>query len=173
MHGKDLLINGIKELGLEISDIQIEQFCRYYEMLVEKNKVMNLTSITDFDEVVIKHYIDSLLVVKVIPINEYKTMIDIGTGAGFPGIPIKIMFPHLKVTLLDSLNKRLDFLNDVIKELELKNITTVHGRAEDFGKKEDYREKFELCVSRAVANLSTLCEGVLLVINHSLAQKKK
>lgn len=158
MHGKDLLINGIKELGLEISDIQIEQFCRYYEMLVEKNKVMNLTSITDFDEVVIKHYIDSLLVVKVIPINECKTMIDIGTGAGFPGIPIKIMFPHLKVTLLDSLNKRLDFLNDVIKELELKNITTVHGRAEDFGKKEEYREKFELCVSRAVANLSTLCE---------------
>lgn len=158
MHGKELLINGIKELGLEISDIQVEQFLKYYEMLVETNKKINLTAIVDLDEVIIKHFIDSLLVVKTIDINEFHTMIDVGTGAGFPGIPLKIMFPNLEVTLLDSLNKRLNFLNDVIEELGLNGICTIHGRAEDFGKNINYREKFDLCVSRAVANLSTLSE---------------
>lgn len=158
MHGKELLINGIKELGIEITNEQAEQFFKYYEMLVETNKVMNLTSIVDLDEVIIKHFIDSLLVVKTANINKFDSMIDVGTGAGFPGIPLKIMFPHLKVTLLDSLNKRLNFLNSVIGELELKDICTIHGRAEDIGKDMNYRETFDLCVSRAVANLSTLSE---------------
>lgn len=158
MQGKELLVNGIEELGLEITNQQTEQFFQYYEMLVETNKVMNLTSIVDLDEVIIKHFIDSLLVVKTTNMNEFTTLIDVGTGAGFPGIPLKIMFPHLNVTLLDSLNKRLNFLNQVIDKLELKNIYTIHGRAEDFGKDINYREKFDVCVSRAVANLSTLSE---------------
>lgn len=158
MHGKELLVHGIKQLGLEITNEQIEQFMKYYEMLVETNKVMNLTSIVEFDEVILKHFIDSLLVVKTIDMNKFYTMIDVGTGAGFPGIPLKIMFPHLKVTLLDSLNKRLNFLNNVIEELELTDICTIHGRAEDIGKEINYREKFDICVSRAVANLSTLSE---------------
>lgn len=158
MHGKELLINGIKELGIEITNRQVEQFLKYYEMLVEKNKVMNLTSIVDLDEVIVKHFIDSLLVVKTIDMNKFNTMIDVGTGAGFPGIPLKIMFPNLKVVLLDSLNKRLKFLDSVIDELQLTNISTIHGRAEDIGKDIEYREKFDVCVSRAVANLSTLSE---------------
>lgn len=158
MHGKELLIQGIKELGLDINDKQVEQFLKYYEMIIETNKVMNLTSIVELDEVIIKHFIDSLLSVKTIEINKFKTMIDVGTGAGFPGIPLKIMFPDLKVTLLDSLNKRLKFLDSVIKELGLDNINTIHGRAEDIGRNENYREKYDLCVSRAVANLTTLSE---------------
>ncbi|MCI9617400.1 MAG: 16S rRNA (guanine(527)-N(7))-methyltransferase RsmG [Eubacterium sp.] len=158
MHGKELLIKGIEELGIEVNEIQIQQFLKYYEMLVETNKVMNLTGIVDLDEVIVKHFLDSLLVVKVIDMTKYNSMIDVGTGAGFPGIPLKIMFPHLRVTLLDSLNKRLIFLNDVIKELQLENIETVHGRAEDIGKDNEYRERYDICVSRAVANLSTLAE---------------
>ena len=113
----------------------------------------------------VKHFIDSLLIVKSMDINECNSMIDVGTGAGFPGIPIKIMFPHIKVTLLDSLNKRLKFLNYVIEELRLKNINTVHGRAEDLGHKNDTREKYDLCVSRAVANLSTLSEYCIPFVN--------
>ena len=168
-HGKDLLIQGMKELDLEIalkiSEYQLEQFMQYYKMLIETNKVMNLTAITDLDEVMVKHFIDSLLIVKSMDINECNSMIDVGTGAGFPGIPIKIMFPHIKVTLLDSLNKRLKFLNYVIEELRLKNINTVHGRAEDLGHKNDTREKYDLCVSRAVANLSTLSEYCIPFVN--------
>lgn len=154
----DILINGLKELNIEISEIQKNQFLKYYEMIVETNKVMNLTAITEFDEVMVKHFIDSLLLVKDIDMMKCKSMIDVGTGAGFPGIPIKIMFPHIKVTLLDSLNKRLKFLDNVIDELELKDIITTHGRAEDLGHQKEYREQFDLCVSRAVANLSTLSE---------------
>lgn len=157
-HGKELLIEGLKELNLELSDKQQNQFMEYYDMLIETNKVMNLTSITDEDEVMVKHFIDSLLIVKSLDLNKIESIIDVGTGAGFPGIPIKIMFPHIKVTLLDSLNKRLKFLNEVIEKLELENIVTVHGRAEDLGHKLEHREKYDLCVSRAVANLSTLSE---------------
>jgi 16S rRNA (guanine527-N7)-methyltransferase len=119
---------------------------------------MNLTAITDIEQVIIKHFIDSLLVVQKIDLNNLKKMIDVGTGAGFPGIPIKIMFPDLNITLVDSLNKRLKFINEVIDELKLENIDTVHGRAEDIAKENEYREKYDLCVSRAVANLSTLSE---------------
>ena len=146
MNGKELLIDGIEKIGLEISEEQANQFMKYYEMLIETNKVMNLTAITELDEVIIKHFIDSLLVAKKINVNNFDSLIDVGTGAGFPGIPIKIMFPEIRVVLLDSLNKRLKFLNNVIDELGLKNITTVHGRAEDIAHMDEYREKFNLCV---------------------------
>ncbi len=151
----------LSELGIILTHQQKEQFEHYYEMLVERNKVMNLTGITDYDEVNLKHFTDSLTIVRVKGMEQISTLIDIGTGAGFPGIPIKIVFPHIKILLLDSLNKRLKFLEDVIGELTLKEIETLHGRAEDYAKKPEYREKFDLCVSRAVANLSTLSEYCL------------
>lgn len=154
-------INDLKEIGIELSDEQLEQFLTYYEMLIEKNKVMNLTAITDFDEVLEKHFEDSLSLIQAVDLEKSQAVIDLGTGAGFPGIPLKIAFPNLQITLADSLNKRILFLDDVIRELGLTGIDTVHGRAEDLAKNSDYREKFDLCVSRAVANLSTLSEYCL------------
>ncbi len=145
----------------ELSKRQKEQFDKFYNTLIEWNRVMNLTAITEYDEVVKKHFIDSLSVKNVINLKEVRSVIDVGTGAGFPGIPLKIAFPHLKVTLLDSLNKRVKFLNEVIFELDLKNIETVHGRAEDVARNEKYREQYDICVSRAVANLATLSEYCL------------
>ena len=150
--------NKLKELGIVLNDEQKRQFDSFYELLVEWNKVMNLTGITEYEEVNEKHFVDSLSITKAIDMNCVDNLIDIGTGAGFPGIPLKIAFPHLKVVLLDSLNKRIKFLNTVIEELELIDIETIHGRAEDFAKQGEYREQFDLCVSRAVANLSTLSE---------------
>ena len=154
----EFIRNHIEKLDINISEEQCCQFLKYYEMLVEKNKVMNLTGITEFEEVVEKHFVDSLSLVKSIKLNGDESLIDVGTGAGFPGIPIKIMFPNLKITLMDSLNKRLLFLNEVINKLGLDKIELVHGRAEDLGKNSNYREKYDLCVSRAVANISTLSE---------------
>ena len=148
----------LNELGIILDDKQKQQFVKFYELLVEWNKVMNLTGITEYEEVNEKHFVDSLSIVKAVDMNSVESVIDIGTGAGFPGIPLKIAFPHLKVVLLDSLNKRINFLNTVIDELELTDIKTIHGRAEDFAKQTDYREQFDLCVSRAVANLATLSE---------------
>lgn len=148
----------LNELGIILDDKQKQQFVKFYELLVEWNKVMNLTGITEYEEVNEKHFVDSLSIVKAVDMNSVESVIDIGTGAGFPGIPLKIAFPHLKVVLLDSLNKRINFLNTVIDELELTDIKTIHGRAEDFAKHTDYREQFDLCVSRAVANLATLSE---------------
>lgn len=155
------LIENMKMISVELTDKQVSQFIKFYEMLVEWNKVMNLTGITEYDEVVMKHFVDSLSIVKVNGFDNVTSIIDVGTGAGFPGIPLKIIFPEIKITLLDSLNKRIKFLNAVIDELELENIETIHGRAEDFSKKEDYREQYDLCVSRAVANLATLSEYCL------------
>ncbi len=160
-----LLLDKMNELSVLLTDKQVEQFVKFYELLVEWNKVMNLTGITEYEEVVEKHFVDSISIVKAIDIHNVHSVIDIGTGAGFPGIPLKIVFPHLKITLLDSLNKRIKFLNTVIDELGLEDIQTIHGRAEDFAKQENYREKYDLCVSRAVANLSTLSEYCLPYVN--------
>ena len=153
-----IFIDGCKELGLSLSEGQLKQFIRYYEMLIEKNKVMNLTAITDFEEVIKKHFLDSLLIVQAADLTKVEKMIDVGTGAGFPGIPLKIVFPELSVTLADSLNKRVLFLEECIRELNFRKIDAVHGRAEDLGKNREYREKYDLAVSRAVANLSSLSE---------------
>lgn len=153
--------NKLNELGIILTDKQRQQFDKFYELLVEWNKVMNLTGITDYEEVNEKHFVDSLSIVKVIDMESVQSVIDVGTGAGFPGIPLKIAFPHLKVVLLDSLNKRINFLNEVIAQLGLTDIKTIHGRAEDYAKQAEYRENFDLCVSRAVANLSTLSEYCL------------
>ena len=151
----------LETLGIQLTDVQKKQFDRYFELLIEWNRVMNLTGITEYDEVNLKHFTDSLTIVRIKEMKNVSTLIDVGTGAGFPGIPIKIAFPNIKVTLLDSLNKRIKFLNQVVEELDLKDVVTLHGRAEDYAKKQEYREQFDLCVSRAVANLSTLSEYCL------------
>ena len=157
----------LEQLGIVLTENQKQQFDKFYELLVEWNKVMNLTGITEYEEVNEKHFVDSLSIVKAIDMNQVSSLIDVGTGAGFPGIPLKIVFPHLKVVLLDSLNKRINFLNTVISQLGLKDISTIHGRAEDFAKKTEYREQFDLCVSRAVANLATLSEYCIPYVKKS------
>ena len=151
----------LEELQITVTDVQFEQFVTYYELLIEKNKVMNLTTITEFDEVMKKHFIDSLSLTKVLDLNGVFSVIDVGTGAGFPAIPLKIAFPGLRVTLLDSLQKRVGFLREVINKLGLTETESVHVRAEDFAKPDQMRESFDLCVSRAVANLSVLSEYCL------------
>ena len=152
-------------MGVELNDTQVQQFIKYHEILVEWNSFMNLTGITEYGEVVQKHFVDSLALCKAIDVSKVETMIDIGTGAGFPGIPLKIAYPHLKVTLLDSLQKRIKFLNEVINQLGLEDVETIHGRAEDFAKPSMKRELYDLCVSRAVANLASLSEYCLPYVN--------
>lgn len=153
--------NGLQQLHIALSEKQMEQFLQYYELLVEKNKVMNLTAITEFDEVVEKHFLDSVSLTQQLDLHQPLKVLDLGTGAGFPGIPLKIVFPELEITLMDSLNKRVLFLRDVISSLQLENIEAVHGRAEEAARNKKYRESFDLCVSRAVANISTLSEYCL------------
>lgn len=148
-------------IGVTLTEEQIHQFLRYYELLVEWNGFMNLTAITDYDEVMKKHFVDSLSLIKTFDVTKKAKVIDVGTGAGFPGLALKIAYPNLQVTLLDSLNKRINFLNEVITQLGLTGVETVHGRAEDFAKPDKLRGKFDLCVSRAVANMSTLSEYCL------------
>lgn len=146
------------KIGVILTEKQREQFLRYYEILLEWNQFMNLTAITEYEDVVLKHFVDSLALCRVCDFSKNKTLLDIGTGAGFPGIPLKIVFPEMKIILLDSLNKRVKFLNHVIEELGLSLISAIHGRAEDYARQKEYREQFDFCVSRAVANLATLSE---------------
>lgn len=151
----------LDDLGISLSAKQIEQFLIYYEMLAEWNGFMNLTAITEFEDVMKKHFVDSLSIVKAYEIDREISVIDVGTGAGFPGLALKIAFPQIQITLLDSLNKRIQFLDTVIEKLGLFHVKTIHGRAEDFAKPDKLREQFTVCVSRAVANLSTLSEYCL------------
>lgn len=144
-----------------LSDRQLMQFDRFYELLIEWNKVMNLTGITEYEEVVLKHYIDSIIVTKYFDFSNISRVIDVGTGAGFPGIPLKILLPDVQFDLLDSLNKRINFLNTVIDECDLSGINAVHARAEDYARNKENREAYDLCVSRAVSNLATLSEYCL------------
>lgn len=157
----------LEKLNIPSNDTAEERLDKYYHMVVEKNKVMNLTAITEEHEFLIKHFADSLSVYSAVPLFKEKlssgkcTLIDVGTGAGFPGIPLKIMFPEIKVTLLDSLQKRVNFLNEVIAELGLEGITAIHNRAEDGARDPKLRDGFDLVVSRAVASLPVLSEYCL------------
>jgi 16S rRNA (guanine527-N7)-methyltransferase len=158
MHDYSKLISYLSQYGISVSDDQISQLDTYYEMMVETNKSLNLTAIIEFDEVIVKHYIDSVTIVRDIDMSGKKSLIDVGTGAGFPGMVLKIIFPELNITLFDSLQKRLNFLEEVISTLGLKDISTYHGRAEEAGHIQTMREQYDICVSRAVANLPVLCE---------------
>ena len=149
-------IEELKKINIELTQKQLDQLERYYELLVEWNEKINLTNITEKEQVYLKHFYDSLTISKVIDFNNIDNLCDIGTGAGFPGLVLKIVFPNLKVTLVDSLNKRINFLNEVINELNLNEITTVHSRAEEFAKQNI--EKFDIVTARAVAHLSILLE---------------
>lgn len=149
-------IEELNKLNINLNNIQLNQLEKYYEMIVEYNKFMNLTGITEHDQVFLKHFYDSLTIMKIIDLNKEETLCDIGTGAGFPGLVLKICFPNLKVTLLDSLNKRVEFLKDVIKELNLENIEVIHTRAEEYAL--NNRNRFDITTARAVSHLSTLLE---------------
>ena len=151
--------NYLEKSNLILTGEKIEKFYNYMNLLIEWNKKINLTAIIEPKEIILKHFIDSLTILKYIKNNE--TIIDVGTGAGFPGIPLKIVRDDLKITLADSLNKRINFLNEVISKLDLKNIDAIHTRAEELGKNKKYREKFDIATSRAVANMSTLSEYLI------------
>lgn len=162
----EMLRSGALALGHTLTDKQVEQFGQYYEMLVEWNQKMNLTSITEEKEVIVKHFLDSIAIHQVMDLGVCNSVIDLGTGAGFPGIPLKIVYPHLKVTLADSLNKRIGFLSAVVNELGLTDVQCIHARAEDLGSTDLYREQYDLCVSRAVADLSILSEYCIPFVRH-------
>ncbi len=154
-------IRRTEDLGLTLSEAQISGFDTFYQMLIEKNKIMNLTGITEFEEVIEKHFLDSLAVVTLSEFQEANTVLDLGTGAGFPGIPLAISFPDKNFTLVDSLNKRILFLQEVVDALKLQNVTLIHGRAEELARNKGHRECYDVVVSRAVANLATLSEYCL------------
>ena len=151
-------INALKEKGIELSDKQIEQFKKYFELLVEWNEKMNLTAITDFESVYLKHFYDSISAAFYFDFTTVKTVCDVGAGAGFPSLPIKICFPHLNITIVDSLNKRITFLNHLSEQLGLDHVSFVHARAEEFGQNAKYREQYDVVTARAVAGLSVLSE---------------
>ncbi len=158
-----LMISYAEKMNLMFSEEQLNKFYKYMNLLIEWNKKINLTAIVKPEEIILKHFIDSLTINSYI--DEKQKLVDVGTGAGFPGIPIKIYRPDLKVVLVDALNKRINFLNEVIEKLELRNIETVHSRIEDFGKNNKYRESFDIVTARAVANLSVLSEYLLPLAN--------
>lgn len=155
---KEIFLNGMKELSADITDEQIEKFEIYSDMLVEWNERMNLTAVTDADGISIKHFLDSVLPIYHTDLNKCRTIADVGTGAGFPGIPLAVMLPQVRFTLIDSLNKRVTFLKEVCAALNLNNVECIHSRAEEMSKTEMFREKFDAVVSRAVANMTVLCE---------------
>ncbi len=159
---KEKMIINVDKLGITLPEIQLKQFYNYMNLLIEWNKKINLTAITEPDEIILKHFVDSLTISKYI--SDGTKIVDVGTGAGFPGIPLKIYRQDLEITLLDSLQKRINFLDEVIRELNLEKIETVHSRVEDFGKDKKYREKFDIATSRAVANLATLSEYLLPLV---------
>lgn len=157
---ENLLKLGVKEFLLELNDAQVEKLLKYKDILKEWNEKINLTAIEEDKDIIIKHFIDSLSIAQHLENKKIK-MIDIGTGAGFPGVPVKVAYPNIDITLLDSLDKRLKFLNEVIKMLDIEGIRTIHGRAEDYGINPEYREKYDIAVARAVANLPVLLEYCL------------
>ena len=159
---KEKMIINVDKLGITLSEIQLKQFYNYMNLLIEWNKKINLTAITEPDEIILKHFVDSLTISKYI--SDGTRVVDVGTGAGFPGIPLKIYRQDIEITLLDSLQKRINFLDEVIRELNLEKIETIHSRVEDFGKDKKYREKFDIATSRAVANLATLSEYLLPLV---------
>lgn len=156
--GVETLVSGAKELKIDLSDRDIERFQEYKRLLQEWNTKINITAITDDIEIDIKHFLDSITSFTTGKLDGKKRVIDVGTGGGFPGIPLKIINEELEITLLDSLNKRIKFLKEVISSLELKGIEAIHGRAEELGRDKEYRETYDICMSRAVASLDTLCE---------------
>ena len=159
---KEKMIINVDKLGITLSEIQLKQFYNYMNLLIEWNKKINLTAITEPNEIILKHFVDSLTISKYI--SDGTRVVDVGTGAGFPGIPLKIYRQDIEITLLDSLQKRINFLDEVIKELNLEKIEIIHSRVEDFGKDKRYREKFDIATSRAVANLATLSEYLLPLV---------
>jgi len=168
MRREEYIDRKFRDFGINLSEGQVKQFLDYADLLVEWNSFMNLTAITDFEEIVEKHFVDSLSLHVLQDVSRETScgsLIDVGTGAGFPGIPLKIVYPELHLTLLDSLKKRIGFLEEVVRHLGLENVEVIHGRAEQIAHKLEYREKFDLCVSRAVANLSTLSEYCLPFIH--------
>ena len=160
-HYRTVLRNKAELYGFHLTDMQTDQLIRYYELMAEKNKDVNLTRIIEFDEVVEKHFVDSMMGAAYFDLNETASVIDIGTGAGFPGIPLKILYPQIKLTMIDSVSKKISFINEAVEELRLDHVKALHVRAEDLARDLKYRERFDLCVSRAVANLSTLSEYAL------------
>lgn len=161
MNNSDILKQGGKELGLDIDDRMVDRLLKYKDILIEWNKKINLTGITDDKEIMIKHFLDSLACMVTGVMRNDSKIIDVGTGAGFPGIPLKVFNENLNLTLLDSLNKRIKYLETVCNELELNEVEFLHGRAEDYGRDKDYREKYDIAVARAVAELAVLCEYCL------------
>ena len=159
---KEKLITSVDALGITVSEMQLKQFYTYMNLLIDWNKKINLTAIVEPNEIILKHFVDSLTILKYI--SDGTKIIDVGTGAGFPGIPLKIAKPSIEIVLLDSLQKRINFLEEVIKQLNIEKIKTIHSRVEDFGKDQKYREKFDMATSRAVANLSTLSEYLLPLV---------
>ena len=153
-----LLFDETKKNGMELSDKQIAQFNLYYELLTAKNKVMNLTAITEYNDVVKKHFIDSMMISRVLNMKKINSLCDVGTGAGFPGIPLKIVYPHLHLTLVDSVGKRVNFLSEVVEQIGLEDVEAIHSRTEDLAHNSKYREKYDLVTARAVASMNVLSE---------------